>query len=278
MSGKDMNVSQFIANLNSLEPIEYNQGQRQDEELSLFSNTHFFDFDMGRSTDIAATVDDLLMQQEKQLQNPKFKLEEEVEEHRQRHGNSAANHGHAGMAGIVPLDFNTLQEFSIASELPVSNANGSSSSSTFSSSSKLPVRAKREAMSMNSTAYSPASTETGNSSPQESLEDGSKKRKASSAEVGDNGTPVAIEEDKRRRNTAASARFRIKKKLREQEMERSSRELQDKVTNLETKVMQLQMENRWLKNLVVEKNEARDVSDLLDMKKRIVSSTGQDAS
>lgn len=62
---------------------------------------------------------------------------------------------------------------------------------------------------------------------------------------------LAAEEDKRRRNTAASARFRIKKKQREQALERTARELTDRVTELQSKVSQLEMENKWLKNLIV---------------------------
>lgn len=69
---------------------------------------------------------------------------------------------------------------------------------------------------------------------------------------------VAAEEDKRRRNTAASARFRIKKKQREQALEKSAKEMNDKVTALENKVSQLETENKWLKNLLVEKNEGSD--------------------
>lgn len=69
---------------------------------------------------------------------------------------------------------------------------------------------------------------------------------------------VAAEEDKRRRNTAASARFRIKKKQREQALEKSAKEMTEKVTSLENKVAQLETENKWLKNLLVEKNEGSD--------------------
>lgn len=46
---------------------------------------------------------------------------------------------------------------------------------------------------------------------------------------------LAAEEDKRRRNTAASARFRVKKKQRDQELERRAREQADKVTDLEVR-------------------------------------------
>lgn len=66
---------------------------------------------------------------------------------------------------------------------------------------------------------------------------------------------MAAEEDKRRRNTAASARFRIKKKQREQALEKSAKEMNDKVAALENRIQQLETENKWLKNLIMEKNE-----------------------
>jgi predicted RNase H-like nuclease (RuvC/YqgF family) len=70
------------------------------------------------------------------------------------------------------------------------------------------------------------------------------------------GVRVAAEEDRRRRNTAASARFRQKKKQREQVLERTVRETTEKNASLEARVAQLEMENRWLKNLLTEKHEA----------------------
>lgn len=66
---------------------------------------------------------------------------------------------------------------------------------------------------------------------------------------------LAVEEDKRRRNTAASARFRVKKKQREQALERAVQEATEVKSALESRVTQLEMENRWLKNLLTEKNE-----------------------
>jgi Basic region leucine zipper len=65
---------------------------------------------------------------------------------------------------------------------------------------------------------------------------------------------VAAEEDKRRRNTAASARFRVKKKQREQALEKNVKEVSDKNAKLEAKLSQLEMENKWLKDLITEKN------------------------
>ena len=67
----------------------------------------------------------------------------------------------------------------------------------------------------------------------------------------------AAEEDKRRRNTAASARFRVKKKQREQALEKQTKEMSDKLAQLEGKVQQLEMENKWLKGLITDKNDGK---------------------
>ncbi|CAI6338672.1 unnamed protein product [Periconia digitata] len=70
----------------------------------------------------------------------------------------------------------------------------------------------------------------------------------------DEAARVAAEEDKRRRNTAASARFRIKKKQREQTLEKTAKEMTDRVNLLEDRIRQLETENAWLKGLITEKN------------------------
>ena len=66
-----------------------------------------------------------------------------------------------------------------------------------------------------------------------------------------NATPLTAAEDKRRRNTAASARFRQKKKEREAALESKAKELELKVTELERECEALRRENGWLKGLVV---------------------------
>ena len=84
-----------------------------------------------------------------------------------------------------------------------------------------------------------------------------KKRKADAASPAvsaEEQSRLAAEEDKRRRNTAASARFRVKKKQREAALEHTVKEVSDKNDDLQTKVSRLEMENKWLKNLVVEKH------------------------
>jgi hypothetical protein len=75
---------------------------------------------------------------------------------------------------------------------------------------------------------------------------------------------AAAEEDKRRRNTAASARFRVKKKQREQALEKTAKEMSDRADALEAKIQKLETENKWLRNLVVEKTSKgkEDVADL----------------
>ena len=64
-------------------------------------------------------------------------------------------------------------------------------------------------------------------------------------------SPLTAAEDKRRRNTAASARFRLKKKEREAALEKTSKELEIRVTELERECEGLRRENGWLKGLVV---------------------------
>ncbi|KAJ2003770.1 hypothetical protein GGI04_002849 [Coemansia thaxteri] len=76
---------------------------------------------------------------------------------------------------------------------------------------------------------------------------------SNSAESGD-GRLQAADEDKRRRNTAASARFRVKKKLKEQALERTAREMSAKADALEQRVHELETETRWLKSLLTDKD------------------------
>jgi hypothetical protein len=64
-------------------------------------------------------------------------------------------------------------------------------------------------------------------------------------------SPNSAAEDKRRRNTAASARFRLKKKEREAALEQRAKELENKVNELERECEGLRRENGWLKGLVV---------------------------
>lgn len=83
-----------------------------------------------------------------------------------------------------------------------------------------------------------------------------------SSEAGDNKTGRSLdEEDKRRRNTAASARFRIKKKQREQALQESAKVMMDKNSALESRVKELELENKWLRSLLkpVNSEQSRNV-------------------
>lgn len=95
-----------------------------------------------------------------------------------------------------------------------------------------------------------------------------KRKAAASPDNYEEASRMAAEEDKRRRNTAASARFRVKKKQREQALEKSAKEMSDKVQALEGRINQLETENKWLKNLITERGERKhaegeDVASLL---------------
>jgi hypothetical protein len=96
----------------------------------------------------------------------------------------------------------------------------------------------------------------------------------------DENARIAAEEDKRRRNTAASARFRIKKKQREQALEQSQKEAQEKVAKLEATIEQLQTENAWLKSLITEKSGGKSTTDEIKalMSKREQAASGRSSS
>jgi Basic region leucine zipper len=68
----------------------------------------------------------------------------------------------------------------------------------------------------------------------------------------DESARAAAEEDKRRRNTLASARFRAKKKMREQALEKDHKEMSARLEKMENRIKELELENKWLRGLVVQ--------------------------
>ena len=114
-------------------------------------------------------------------------------------------------------------------------------------------------------AYAPAPSAI---SPLGGYDDASRKRKADDLDLSigtpglnlDESARGAAEEDKRRRNTAASARFRVKKKQREQALEKTAKEMSDRVQQLEARIGQLETENTWLKSLITEKSAGKSSS------------------
>ncbi|KAG0222493.1 hypothetical protein BGW41_005999 [Actinomortierella wolfii] len=88
----------------------------------------------------------------------------------------------------------------------------------------------------------------------------------------DYAAKLAAEEDKRRRNTAASARFRQKKRLREQALERTAREMTLKSEALEARVKELEMEIKWLRGLIIEK-DSRMLENMPPIKAIVAATT-----
>ena len=66
----------------------------------------------------------------------------------------------------------------------------------------------------------------------------------------------------------ASVRFRQKKKLKEQEMEKNIREAKEVADALQARIQQLEMENRLLRDLVVEKSHQRDSEEVERLRKK----------
>jgi len=236
------NASGYLQNLNAIsddEPVAnsiYNP-----DDLALYTNSNFFDWDLGQ-------VDGA--------------------------GDSSGNP--AGTSSVIDpslkedgmelfVDFKDLENFDYSFDFNT----GSSS---------------RPPRSASTTAVEQSSSDTTTTSPGDSYNptdssptpafvpsasvNGSRatKRKASTANLDpsakvvnmEEASRLAAEEDKRRRNTAASARFRVKKKQREQALEKTAKEMTERVSVLEEKIAQLEMENQLLKNLIVEKNGKKD--------------------
>lgn len=75
--------------------------------------------------------------------------------------------------------------------------------------------------------------------------------------------PEAMSEEKRRRNTAASARFRVKKKIKAHNLERNVSDLSGRVDELEQEAADLRRENGWLKEIIVLKSSTAREGDFL---------------
>ncbi|ORX60102.1 hypothetical protein BCR36DRAFT_342459 [Piromyces finnis] len=81
------------------------------------------------------------------------------------------------------------------------------------------------------------------------------------------GKEVLVEEklnDKRKRNNAASARFRAKKKLKEQMTDLTAKEMTQKAQNLEIKVKEMELEIKWLRSLVTKNVESKTLKEVYE--------------
>ncbi|KAI8340414.1 hypothetical protein BD560DRAFT_412341 [Blakeslea trispora] len=81
-------------------------------------------------------------------------------------------------------------------------------------------------------------------------------KKSQQGNISNSHAPLS-KEDKRRRNTAASARFRVKKKLREQALQQTADEMTERAKAFENRVHELEREVKWLKELIIERKDGR---------------------
>ncbi|THH08843.1 hypothetical protein EW146_g8864 [Bondarzewia mesenterica] len=86
-----------------------------------------------------------------------------------------------------------------------------------------------------------------------------------------------LTDEKRRRNTAASARFRIKKKQKTVNLERTVSDLSGRVEELEQEASDLRKENGWLKEIVMLKSK-RSTGDYLQPDASIGDDDDEDVS
>ncbi|EMC97739.1 hypothetical protein BAUCODRAFT_33466 [Baudoinia panamericana UAMH 10762] len=223
------NVSAYLANLNTIPTA--NELAAQNDTLVLgadlgledFANTEFFDFDQFNPIDgdfAAQTLPEAAQQQQQPQQQQPLPSP-------QKAGSNGGASGNAGMAAGMGGYMTEFQTY------PTPTTASTSTTNTLPSPTLLQGAYPPQ-------PYHHQRPSTGVSSL------------PSAADL-EEAARMAAEEDKRRRNTAASARFRVKKKAREAQLEKQAKEMTDKVTALESKVQALEMENRWLKGLIVEK-------------------------
>ncbi|KAL4811824.1 hypothetical protein BDW67DRAFT_171191 [Aspergillus spinulosporus] len=240
------NFSQYLDDLNAI-PSPYDVAMQQqqqdgfniDNDLSLFTNTEFFDFD---------------------LNLPPF---EPVEENKHNVNQNSdmdfldilGGEGFGNVNEYAP-QMNLMNNQSV----PVQNAQFHAVPQ--SQVPGLPNVRSQVSQSVNSPATaSPSQSSVAAPSPTNATSPAApapgprRKHTQKTAPVSvEEAARIAADEDKRRRNTAASARFRVKKKMREQALEKTVKDTTEKNAALEARVTALELENQWLKNLITEKN------------------------
>ncbi|KAL2833294.1 hypothetical protein BDW59DRAFT_77844 [Aspergillus cavernicola] len=272
------NFSQYLEDLNAIPSpydvaIQQQQQQQQggfnlDSELSLFTNTEFFDFDRLGDLNIPSfePVED---NKHKVNQNPDMEFLDMLGD------------GFGNVDDFTAPNLNSMNN----SSMPVQNAQFHAAQQQ--QPSRLPnARVPMDRSSPNSspTTSSPSQASIAAPSPSTATSPTTPapgpKRKSTQkipAMSVEEAARVVAEEDKRRRNTAASARFRVKKKMREQSLEKTVKDTSEKNAALEARVTALELENQWLKNLITEKNgksaeEGKKAeSDITDMFKKFLA-------
>ncbi|KAG8160286.1 hypothetical protein KVR01_009822 [Diaporthe batatas] len=225
-------LAQFMREqLNTVSTSEPEEDFTSLDNLDLFANTQFFDFDSQTQTDFKPAADS----------PPSSKAEP-----------TSATSTIPGEFGGMDFNMNN-GEFNFGD---FNNAYASPTLHNFPDSlgSLQPIQPNPQAVYPAYASHAGSQPKTGDK--RRAAEPQTPNRAMNMEEV----SRVAAEEDKRRRNTAASARFRVKKKQREQALEKSAKEMSEKVAALEQKITQLETENQWLKKLVIEKNEGSSSS------------------
>ncbi|KAF2184304.1 hypothetical protein K469DRAFT_666714 [Zopfia rhizophila CBS 207.26] len=253
------NVSQYVANLNTIpshldlleEPVDI------ESDLALFTNSEFIDWNAGEF-DPSQTL-------------PSFDLEAEQRARR------------LNASGAKKFNNNTTEPnmgFNINDDFQFADFSGFQNPIVDQSMQNLP-HSQANTYSVPRSYASPVSASVSPVTSQFDQPTG-KKRKLDNVDPNsqhsiDEAARIAAEEDKRRRNTAASARFRVKKKQREQALEKTAKEMSERVSVLETRIQQLETENTWLKGLITEKNGGKTpASDINAMiKKQIEDNAGE---
>ncbi|KAI1780762.1 hypothetical protein F4818DRAFT_15805 [Hypoxylon cercidicola] len=246
--GQAVNVSQLLQDLNRVpEPpaqVSEENLRNLDDELAMFTNTNFIDWD----------ASDSQQHQRQPQQAASVNLDTQT-------ATSPTDDGTIG-GDLSGFDFNLSGDFNGFDFHPYSAPNVPGFSDNLGNLQPIQPSPAFPSSSSPQSAYPPV-PQTGD------------KRKSTDAAISapprrqlsfEEQSRFAAEEDKRRRNTAASARFRIKKKAREQALEKREKELSDKVGSLEGRIQTLETENKWLRELVMEKNGGNDtaISSLLE--------------
>lgn len=233
-------VSQYLANLNTIPPATEGANAQDftnfEDDLAMFTNTQFFDFDVNEPVpDLTGETPSFTAGQSRQGQGL---------------GNSPKNMGFVNQSNFPYEQFGPYPQGPVLrpspnNSLPPSPPNGVPFNNAAQQSQPTVPNAAAFAMHMDPSV--------------------GEKRRATQASLPsavdlEEASRNAAEEDKRRRNTAASARFRVKKKQREQALEKTAKDMSEKVSILEGRVGQLEMENKWLKGIILEKNLKFDSS------------------
>jgi len=260
------NFSQYLDDLNAI-PSAYDQALQQQQqntfnvadELALFTNAEFFDFDNFGNLDL-----------------PSFDPVEKT-----THGEIDQSTQNGDMKFLDFLNDGSLTNItdfqtdltSVNAPVPMQNAPFSAVPS--------PTTAAAPAVPMH-VPHNVAPAPVQSVSPVTPAAAGPKRKHTQKVPqvTTEEAAGNAAEEDKRRRNTAASARFRVKKKMREQALERTVKDTNEKNSALEARVSQLELENHWLRGLIMEKNgteERNEASEkaISDMFKSFLASRNE---